>query len=373
MANDFTGDSRIEKIYDQLVQYSTGNFNVRETVSEKGDELDAIIVGLNTLGEELHSTGRALNQFETRVNNLLEALIRYIQMDFSAKVEVTEAGDELDAIAVGLNTLAEELRAARETEQRNMARLKEKNELISRLNEELQDNIAQLEVSNRELEAFTYSVSHDLRAPLRAIHSYTKILSEDYLAGVDPEGQEMMAAVMRNARKMGQLIDDLLAFSKVGKKELVIGTVDMNQLVSNTLKDLQTAMPHRAKITVTDLPPVKADYGLLSLVWTNLISNGVKYSSAKENPQVEIGSTTIDGETVYYVKDNGAGFDMQYYDKLFGVFQRLHAANEFEGTGVGLALVHRIVTRHGGRIWAIARLNEGATFYFTLTPNKKTT
>ena len=367
MTKDFTNDSRIEKIYEQLVEYSTGNFAVRETISESGDELDAIILGLNTLGEELHSSGRALKEFETRINRLLEVLIGYIKMDFTAQVEVSDAGDELDAIAVGLNTLAEELKSAKEIEEQNIKRLKEKNDLILSLNDDLQNIVTQLEVSNRELEAFTYSVSHDLRAPLRAIHSYTKILSEDYLTHVDSDGKEMMEAVMRNAKKMGQLIDDLLAFSKVGKKELVITEINMARLVHATIKDIQSALPNEAAITIKDVPSAQADQNLMGMVWTNLISNAVKYSSAKPDSMVEIGSVNEDNRTIYYVKDNGAGFDMQYYDKLFGVFQRLHAANEFDGTGVGLALVHRIITRHGGEIWADAKLNEGATFYFSLT------
>jgi light-regulated signal transduction histidine kinase (bacteriophytochrome) len=366
VAKDFTQDIRIEKIYEQLVQYSTGNFSVREDVSDKGDELDAIIVGLNTLGEELHTSGRALNQFETRINRLLDVLIGYIQLDFTQQVEVSEAGDELDAIAVGLNTLAEELKAARETEKRNMERLREQNDLISILNNSLQDNIVQLELSNRELEAFTYSVSHDLRTPLRAIHSYTKILSEEYMSGIDEEGKKMMDSVLRNAKKMGQLIDDLLSFSKVGKKELMITFVDMNKLVASVLKDLQGNAKEPANIRFSKLPPALGDHNLLGLVWTNLLSNAIKYSAVKENQTIEIGNYTENGRAVYYVKDNGAGFDMQYYDKLFGVFHRLHAESEFEGTGVGLALVNRIISRHGGRIWAEGKVNEGATFYFTL-------
>lgn len=363
-------DERIEKIFDLLVKYTTGNFSARETISNKGDDLDAIILGLNTLGEELQASGKALKRFETRVNNVMEALLQYTLMDFSKKLEISESGDELDAIAVGLNTLAEELKTSKETEEKSIKKLEEKANQISRLNEELENNILKLEAVNRELEAFTYSVSHDLRSPLRAIHSYTKILSEEYLTNVDEEGKSMMNSVMRNAKKMGQLIDDLLAFSKIGKKELQFSTINITQLVEATLIDLKASLPElKTKICILPMPSAKADYNLMILVFTNLMSNAIKYSSSKEQPEVEIGSLQENGETIYYVKDNGAGFDMKYYDKLFGVFQRLHASEEFEGTGVGLALVKRIITRHGGRIWAEAKQDEGATFYFTLGTN----
>lgn len=368
--NKYLKDERIEKIYDLLVKYTTGDFSVRENISSKGDELDAIILGLNTLGEELQSSGKALKRFETRVNTIMEALLLYTLMDFSTKLEISESGDELDAIAVGLNTLGEELKASKEAEEKSIKRLEEKATQISYLNQELKNNVEKLEAANRELEAFTYSVSHDLRSPLRAIHSYTKILSEEYLTNIDEEGKAMMNSVMRNAKKMGQLIDDLLAFSKIGKKELQFSTINMGQLAEAVLIDLKAAMPElKTKICILPMPSVKADYNLMSLVFTNLLSNAIKYSSSKDQPEVEIGSLQENGQSVFYIKDNGAGFDMKYYDKLFGVFQRLHASEEFEGTGVGLALVKRIVSRHGGSIWAEAKLGEGATFYFTLGIN----
>jgi len=166
---------------------------------------------------------------------------------------------------------------------------------------------------------------------------------------------------------MGQLIDDLLAFSKIGKKELQLSTVNMTQLVESALTDLKASIPGlKTKITINQMPTANADYNLMNLVFTNLISNAIKYSSSKENAEVEIGAKTENHQTNYYIKDNGVGFDMQYYNKLFGVFQRLHGSEEFEGTGVGLALVKRIITRHNGKIWAEAKLGEGATFYFTL-------
>ncbi|MDP2387595.1 MAG: ATP-binding protein [Bacteroidota bacterium] len=365
--NIYSTDERIEQIYSLLIKYTQGDFIERGEISEKGDELDAIIVGLNILGEELQSSGRILSQFETRVNATMNILLSYTLMDFSEKLEITGAGDEMDAIAVGLNTLAEELGAAKEKEKESIEKLEKKTNEVLRLNAALEENIHKLEVANKELEAFTYSVSHDLRAPLRAIHSYTKILSDEYLSGADADGKNMMNSVMRNAKKMGQLIDDLLAFSKVGKKELQLSNVDMTKLAENVLEDLKASMSScKANVKVLSLPQANADYNLMGNVLGNLISNAIKYSSAKENSEVEIGCKEMEGKQVYYVKDNGAGFDMKYYDKLFGVFQRLHGADEFEGTGVGLALVKRIVTRHGGKIWAEGKLDEGATFYFSL-------
>jgi len=360
-------DERIDKIYSLLIKYTTSDFSVRETVSDKGDELDAIIIGLNTLGEELQASGKIVKDFEKRIKVLMETLLQYTLMDFSNTIEISEAGDELDAIAVGLNTLVEELKSAKESELLHVYNLEKKAEEIVKLNAALEANIMQLEIANKELEAFTYSVSHDLRAPLRAIHGYTKIISDDYENKLDEEGKNMMNAVMRNAKKMGVLIDDLLSFSKIGKKELRLLEVDMTKLAEFALQEVKNSLSDlKAKITILPLQKATVDHNLMTLVFVNLISNAVKYSSIKDKPEVEIGSIEKDSRTVYYVKDNGVGFDMNYYGKLFGVFQRLHSSEDFEGTGVGLALVKRIITRHNGKIWAEAKLKEGATFYFTL-------
>ncbi|MGC1240638.1 MAG: PAS domain S-box protein [Chryseosolibacter sp.] len=223
-----------------------------------------------------------------------------------------------------------------------------------------------LEAANKELESFSYSVSHDLRAPLRAIHGYSQMLSEDYQASLDQEGIRLLNAVKFNARRMGQLVDDLLAFSRLGKRTMSFSDVDLSMLVQEVLKDFPAEEEH-AKVTVHTMGTAYADASLLRQAFQNLISNAFKYSSKKEHPEIEIGSETINGVRAYYVRDNGAGFDMAYYQKLFGVFQRLHGQEEFEGTGVGLAIVQRIVHRHGGAIWAESRVDEGAAFYFTLT------
>lgn len=239
-------------------------------------------------------------------------------------------------------------------------------EQIRQLNAELQINLLQLENTNKELESFSYSISHDLRAPLRALNGYSKMIEEDYAPVLDDEAKRLLGNIQYNAQRMGTLIDDLLAFSRLGRKEVQKSTIDTTKLVKNVLKEINILAEYNAVTKINSLPPADADYTLLRQVWINLLSNAIKYSSKKEKPEVQIGSTETEHEIIFFVKDNGAGFNMEYADKLFGVFQRLHNPTEFEGTGIGLAIVQRIITKHGGRVWAEAKVNEGATFYFTL-------
>lgn len=248
---------------------------------------------------------------------------------------------------------------------------------ILKLNRDLESRIRerthQLEVANKELESFSYSVSHDLRAPLRAIHGYSQMLSEDYEQHFDHEGKRQLNNIKVNARKMGQLVDDLLEFSRMGKRELNNSEVDLDALVESLLNELNQTEKIKAQIILNPLGKVTGDSALLHNVFQNLILNAIKYSSKREQPVIEIGAAQEDVKRIYYIKDNGAGFDMAYYNKLFGVFQRLHGHHEFEGTGVGLAIVQRIISTHGGKIWAEAKVNEGATFYFTLSNTNRNT
>lgn len=234
------------------------------------------------------------------------------------------------------------------------------------LNENLKKKNIDLEISNKELESFSYSVSHDLRAPLRALDGYSKMLEEDYVQVLDNEGKRLLENIQHNAKKMGELVDDLLSFAKLGKKEVDKSQINMNELVELVLNEIRDSIPSKTSIKTNALLSANADKSLLHQVWVNLISNAAKYSGKKENPVVEIGSTKSEKEITYYIKDNGVGFNMEYVAKLFGVFQRLHSESEFEGTGIGLAIVQRIIVKHGGRVWAEAKINEGATFYFTL-------
>ena len=226
--------------------------------------------------------------------------------------------------------------------------------------------LIELETANKEMESFTYSVSHDLRTPLRTVNGFTKILEKDYADKMDADGRRLMTTIISEAVRMGKLIDDLLAFSRLGKKELQKTIVNINAMVKSIVKELPEVEVKSKKVIVGDLLPCNGDRALLYQVFSNLISNALKYSAVKNNPVIEVGSYEKGKENVYFVKDNGVGFDMQYYDKLFHVFQRLHGITEFEGTGVGLAIVSRIVARHGGKVWADAKVNEGATFYFSL-------
>lgn len=233
--------------------------------------------------------------------------------------------------------------------------------------EELQRSTAQLEIANKELEAFSYSVSHDLRAPLRAISGFVSILLEDYEQVLDSEGKRICNIIHSNAIKMGQLIDDLLSFSRLVRSELHHSKIDMESLVKNVISEFESAQNIDSNtILVQKLPQVVGDPNLMKQVWVNLLSNAIKYSSKNKDVQISIGSYPEQNELVYYIKDNGVGFDMEYVHKLFGVFHRLHSIAEFEGTGVGLAIVQRIISRHRGRVWAEGKVGEGATFYFTL-------
>lgn len=249
--------------------------------------------------------------------------------------------------------------------------LKNAQDDIRKLNDELEQKViertAQLESLNKEIESFSYSVSHDLRAPIRAINGYTRILVEDYFDKLDSEAMKILQSIINNSKKMGELIDDLLAFSKLGRKQVTVSEIYMADLLNLVREELLFEDDENIpEFKIGILPNAIGDKSLIKQVLINLISNAVKYSKHKIKTSVEIGAYNKDNLVVYYVKDSGAGFDMQYYDKLFGVFQRLHSQEEFEGTGIGLAIVQKIVHRHNGNVWAESKLNEGSCFYFSL-------
>ncbi len=242
---------------------------------------------------------------------------------------------------------------------RDLTERKQQEDALLGLNE-------QLIAVNKELEAFTYSVSHDLRAPLRAVDGFSRILLEKYGAEMSSDAKRYQNLIRDNARQMGQLIDDLLSFSRLSRQPVKRQEVEPSEIVRQVLHELQVQSFEQASVTVKDLAVCNADPALLKQVYVNLISNALKYTRRCESPLIEVGCHNDNGTPVYYVRDNGVGFDMKYADKLFGVFQRLHRAEEYEGTGVGLAIVQRVIHRHGGRIWAEADVDQGATFFFTL-------
>jgi light-regulated signal transduction histidine kinase (bacteriophytochrome) len=243
----------------------------------------------------------------------------------------------------------------------------EKVRSLRTLNNELTKETIKLEDANNELEAFAYSVSHDLRVPLRAIDGFSRIVIEDYEDKLDEEGIRLLNIVRDNTKKMGQLIDDILLLSRAGRQEMKISELDMGSLAKRVYQDFsQDTEGRNVGFTADDIPMAMGDRALLTQVFTNLIGNAIKFTREKDIATIEVGSNEDKDYKIYYVKDNGAGFDMKYYDKLFGLFQRLHSQEEFEGTGVGLSIVQRIISRHGGRVWGEGEVDKGATIFFSL-------
>ncbi|HZI53463.1 MAG TPA: ATP-binding protein, partial [Chitinophagaceae bacterium] len=316
-----------------------------------------IIHSRDAIGSLAHS----ILEIDNNSRKLADAAIAIGNGDFSAAVEPRSSGDLLGNAIVKMKNSLQQL----------IGDLKNAQKEIDGLNKELElkviERTAQLETVIKELESFSYSVSHDLRAPLRVISGYASILNEDYGQKLDGEAARITDNIISNANKMGQLIDDLIAFSKMGAKAIVNKVVDMKALAQSSIDELLRHEPaNKYNIRIESLPGCKGDPNLLKQVWMNLIDNAIKYSSRTEHPCIEISSKEDAGSYVYFVKDNGVGFDMRYADKLFGVFQRLHSEEMFKGTGIGLALVKRIITRHHGEVVAESAPNDGATFYFTI-------
>ena len=242
---------------------------------------------------------------------------------------------------------------------------------LRKLNNELSKQAEKLADANEELEAFAYSVSHDLRVPLRAIDGFSRIMVEDYENELDEEGIRLLNIIRDNTKKMGQLIDDILLLSRAGRQEMNLAKMDMNALVQGVYNDFSNQIDDRnVNFSVDELPQTYGDRALIYQVYTNLIGNSIKFTSHKNPAEITVGYEEDPENYIFFVSDNGAGFDMKYINKLFGLFQRLHSPEEFDGTGVGLSIVQRIVKRHDGKVWGEGEVDKGATIYFTLPKNK---
>jgi len=304
--------------------------------------------------------------------------------DYSVRA-LTGSSDEIGTLSLAFNDMLQQIEEQTATLQRAEAAVREVNadlerhvmertEKLTIANAELanaestlRDRAVALEAANSELESFSYSVSHDLRSPLRAIDGYARIFEEDYKATLDDEGRRLLSVIRSEARRMGILIDDLLAFSQLGRKSLNLRAVDLGRMAGEIVSEKRRRYPNKEiNFVAGDMPKALADSGAIRHVVFNLIANAVRYAKRDQPVHIEVGGRTDGDRNLYWVSDRGIGFDMRYAEKIFGVFQRLHSNAEIEGTGVGLAIVQRIVERHGGRVWAESEIGKGSTFFFTL-------
>jgi signal transduction histidine kinase len=332
--------------------------------------IGTVVVGVALLAA--YVLGRALQgQIADPILALTEtARAVSTRQDYSvraAPVGRDELGVLTEAFNHMLGRIEEQNRALRESKLELEQRVADRTRELEERNEALRRNAAELSAANTELDAFAYSVSHDLRAPLRSIDGFSQVLLEDYATKLDEAGRDSLQRVRAASQRMALLIDDLLKLARVTRGDMRIEPVDLSAMAQDVVADLQRSTPDRAvEFAIASGLNARGDARLLRVVLENLLRNSWKYTEKQARPRIEFGSADGNGERVFMVRDNGAGFDMKYADKLFGVFQRLHTATEFEGTGVGLATVRRIITRHGGRIWAEGAVDRGATFYFTL-------
>jgi PAS domain S-box-containing protein len=328
-----------EKIYGfteaEALNMKIWNIIPEHFLTEMHSVVDEILLGEKVLSREM---------------NRVTKFGKLIDVTFSASV-IADAEGQLKSVAIT---------------ERDITQQKKTRQEILQLNTNLNDNVAQLESTNNDLESFSYSVSHDLRAPLRAVNSYTQIILEEYSSQFDVELKRLFLVIQNSAKRMDILINDLLAFARMGKRTVKKVSLDFDKQVRQVISELEGQGKINAEFVIHPLKSAEGDAGLTYQVWTNLISNAIKYSGKRTTPLIEIGFAESANEYIYSVKDNGTGFNMAYAHKLFGVFQRLHDSKDFEGTGIGLAIVKRVIAKHGGSVWAEGEPDKGATFYFSL-------
>jgi two-component system, sensor histidine kinase and response regulator len=361
-----SADSFIRKPYDDKyllsrVEYILTNVQLRKT--------ERLQVGVQLqFGGQSHFITAEKQQI---LDLLISTYEGAVQINEELEIKQQELQQAKETLEVRVAERTAELVQTNERLQIELVERKHAEEQIQKLNEDLERRVAertaQLAAANVELEAFSYSVSHDLRAPLRHINGFSATLIEEHSSQLVPEAQQLLKRIKEGTQKMARMIDDLLNLARLDRHSMTLQMTPLNSLIQNVLRDLESETADR-KIDwrVGSLPSVNCDPGLLQQVFANLLSNAVKYTRRRERAVIEIDQSTVEGQLVLFVRDNGAGFNPKYSDKLFGTFQRLHSDEEFEGTGVGLATVQRIVRKHGGRIWAEAEINKGATFYFSL-------
>jgi len=321
--------NRLKSLTDMCSEIRRGNLNHRLSVTSH-DELGRLALTFNDTTKKLAERNQQLKEEKQKVLDNIRELVKYHE---NLEELVKERTGKLEESRTELDVLNKQLQAA-----------------------------------NKELEAFAYSVSHDLRAPLRNIDGFSQILLEDYSGILDKQGRHYLQRVRAGTQNMGQLIDDILSLSRSGRHHMDKKTINMESIVREVYNSLENELKDRkVDFTVHECPPALADSHLVKIVFTNLLSNALKFTRIREHAKIETGFMTEDGHTVFFIKDNGAGFDMKYVDKLFIPFQRLHRAEEYEGSGIGLAIVQRIIHRHGGRIWAESEIDLGTTFYFTFS------